>query len=167
MRSYPSVLCRRFVTPAGRPRLYQLSAWQDQAVMRGGPGHSEFDLSDVLWASDLTFRLWSYSVGHSQLLLSSQTGADARDWAEVLFEAVVYMQLHTMYRGIALRELAAGHAAMPGIELPSSRPFLRMSVSSKPAGLVVCSRVTVVQRRASDDESRNYADVLASRVAAR
>ncbi|MFJ6948894.1 hypothetical protein ACISU4_30360 [Streptomyces wuyuanensis] len=60
------------------------------------PGAAGGDVS-VLFASERTFRVWRYGVGHSQLLLRAAPDAAHPVRMDLLFEGVDAMQLVTRY----------------------------------------------------------------------
>ncbi|GAA3794225.1 hypothetical protein ACFS5L_37515 [Streptomyces phyllanthi] len=63
------------------------------------PGEGD---SAVLFRSELTFRVWRYGVGHSQLLIRTPPGAADDTRVEILFEDVDALQLVTRYEGIEI-----------------------------------------------------------------
>ena len=97
---------------------------------------------DLPWASAAFFRIWSYAVGQSQLILSSRAGLTATDYFELRFEAVEFMQLRRSYRGLGLTLAGDGAAPPAGIDL-AGIPLLRIVISSDSGpGLVLCGRAT-------------------------
>ncbi|MEV6598505.1 hypothetical protein AB0M36_16755 [Actinoplanes sp. NPDC051346] len=104
------------------------------------------------WTSPGDFRVWRYGVGHSQLLLSSRSGADSTSHIDLLFEAVQYMQLHRSYRGI---HLADDPTALTDVAIhnPLGLAYLAVAISDATrTGLVVCSRVTITSQCRRPDQ---------------
>ena len=103
------------------------------------------------WINPASFRVWSYGVGHSQLLLTSRSGPDSTSHIDLLFEAVQFMQLHRAYHGIRLAEDPAALTDV-AIDNPLGLPYRAVVISDGTrTGLVVCSRVTITSQNRRPD----------------
>ncbi|SDN20309.1 hypothetical protein SAMN05444921_121153 [Streptomyces wuyuanensis] len=103
----------------------------------------------MLFASERSFRVWRYGVGHSQLLLRAAPDAGHPVRADLLFEGVEAMQLVTRYETLELHTFD---------EAESERIFERSGVpprwrsdrlvlglrSRSGAGYVQCQKVSAL-----------------------
>lgn len=95
-----------------------------------------------------SFRIWSYGVGHSQLVLLSRAQAGDDDDLVVHFEAVRAMELLSLYRPLILdvadESRRSELIAWAGIPPRLHDRFLYLSVSPRtPRGYVVCGRMNL------------------------
>lgn len=103
---------------------------------------------NVLWSSPLTFQLWLYGIGHSQLLIRSLSGQgqDAEPIG-IRFEAVERMNIGRTFRGLSLQsadDALLEEIAATGYLLPRPNPLLALALRSEDAvSWVVCSKVAV------------------------
>ena len=73
-------------------------------------------MTETLFASPRTFRVWLYSVGHSTILLRSMKEPGASSRIDVVFKPVRYMALPTALTGLEVRLAnAAELAALPDV----------------------------------------------------
>ncbi|MFE2021752.1 hypothetical protein ACFW9O_27280 [Streptomyces sp. NPDC059499] len=103
---------------------------------------------NVLWSSPLTFQLWLYGIGHSQLLIRSLSGQgqDAEPIG-IRFEAVERMNIGRTFRGLSLEsadDALLEEIAATGYLRPRPNPLLALALRSEDAvSWVVCSKVAV------------------------
>lgn len=104
------------------------------------------------WASRRTFRIWRYGVGHSQLLIRSP-GNDSERTLDLIFEGVEFLRLRRSYDGLTL-SFAGEDSSEEFVDagLPSIRLLRLLVSSSSGTGLVACSRLTVAEALAGQDE---------------
>ena len=116
--------------------------------------------SSLPWRSGRTFRVWRYTVGHSQLLLRS-LGDGAQAPINVLFESVEFMRLRRSYPQLVLR-LAEPEEIECFDQLPDMRLIRLAILSPDSIGLVACSRVTIREAVSLEDDSGNLGRVILS-----
>lgn len=110
---------------------------------------------------DRRFRVWSYGVGHSQLLLHARADGRHVKHLAVLFEDVRAVKMRSVYRPLIL---APAHSpvrdeilAFADITAGHQHRHLSLTLSTEPQdGYVLCSRVTVlaVDKTNDDDLTR-------------
>ncbi|MEW2551501.1 hypothetical protein AB0957_07080 [Streptomyces zhihengii] len=110
----------------------------------------------VLWSSPLRFSLWMYGIGHSQLLLRTQSGQGIDDEPLGLrFEAVERMNLGRSFEGLSLEtadETVLAEIAATGVLKPRPNPLLALVLRGGDSlGWVVCSKVAVGVSRFTGD----------------
>jgi hypothetical protein len=66
------------------------------------------------------FQIWSYSVGHAQLLLRSNKSAELLTRVDVLFKDVVALKLPTAFAGLSVTEASESEALKFSPQLGSS-----------------------------------------------
>ncbi|GAA1893851.1 hypothetical protein GCM10009687_74140 [Asanoa iriomotensis] len=115
-------------------------------------------------ALDRSFRLWSYGIGHSQLLLHARAEGNHDEHLNVLFEGVVAVKVRASCQPLVLqradhdtRASVLAFAQVPAriqaqilcLALPSPSPS--PSPPQAEAGFVACARATVLANANSDD----------------
>ncbi|MEV3892498.1 hypothetical protein [Streptomyces anulatus] len=112
----------------------------------------------VLYASERTFRVWRYGVGHSHLLLRSLPDGSDTTQLDLHFESVHAMRLVTRYE--ALRVVAVDEPELSRIFTESGVPPVWRDAqlivglrSRSGTGYVQCGRVVLDRRegRTSDE----------------
>ncbi|MFE3514798.1 hypothetical protein [Streptomyces sp. NPDC059166] len=127
----------------------------------GGPAalpapHSLRAPDTLLLRLDRTFRVWSYGVGHSRLLLRSRKEGADRPRLDLHFEAVDVMRLVRRYEGLELHTVDDDMSARLYEEsgVPAALRDTRLVValrSRSGTGYVQCGRV-VVDRHQDDED---------------
>ncbi|MFJ9885668.1 hypothetical protein ACIQRW_07380 [Streptomyces sp. NPDC091287] len=119
----------------------------------------------MIFESDLTFRVWTYGIGHSQLLLRSASDESEDDGVDLLFEGVAAMRLTMRYEALKLhsvdeeefRDVFAGS----GVDDRWRGSFVIVRLASRSGGgYVQCARITAERRRG---ESPSGPDPVGSR----
>ncbi|WP_432102390.1 hypothetical protein [Streptomyces sp. bgisy091] len=110
----------------------------------------------LLLRLDRTFRVWSYGVGHSHLLLRSRKEGTDRPRLDLHFEAVDVMRLVRRYEGLELHTVDDDMTARLHEEsgVPAALWDTRLVValrSRSGTGYVQCGRV-VVDRHQDDED---------------
>jgi hypothetical protein len=106
---------------------------------------------------DGVFRLWSYGVGHSPLVLHDPAPRGGMDEVSVLFEGVRAVKLRVSYNGLTIRSADAStrarmpeYAAVPEL---SHQKELCLVLPTEDDGFVVCAKATVLSGRRSLDQA--------------
>jgi hypothetical protein len=128
-----------------------------------GRAHSRSVESIVL---ERRFRVWTYGVGHSQLLLRSPSMGSQAETMHVLFEGVRAVKLRTSHDPLELRA-ALGEDRLrlldfAGIPERLHDKFACITLPSEDDGFIVCGRATVfaVPGDVSDSRWQSEAQVL-------
>ncbi|BEL04789.1 hypothetical protein Q0Z83_029800 [Actinoplanes sichuanensis] len=107
-------------------------------------------------ALDGYFRIWSYGVGHSQLLLHAHTDDDGVDMVSMLCEDVSAMKLRRGYRGLTIRTAdeptrtrLLGYAEVPDFRRPAQACLI---LPTEEDGFIVCGRARVLTGRQPRDQ---------------
>src|SRR5690349_18618875 len=69
--------------------------------------------SEVEFDPGRRFQIWSYRVGHSQLLLRSNPEEGFYSRIELLFKGVAAVHLPTVMSGLIVQVLKRGHRGLP------------------------------------------------------
>ncbi|WP_285550883.1 hypothetical protein [Actinoplanes regularis] len=105
---------------------------------------------------DGTFRLWSYGVGHSQLVLHARVADGDQDAVSVHFEGVRAVKLRASYPGLVIqpadpptRTRLLDYAGVPDFLRQTE---LCLTLPTEEDGFVVCGRARVLAGRHSNDQ---------------
>ncbi|BAG19486.1 MULTISPECIES: hypothetical protein [Streptomyces] len=109
------------------------------------------DSPSVLYASERTFRVWRYGVGHSHLLLRSLPDGEDTTQLDLRFEMVRAMRLVTRYEALRVVSVDAGEFSRVFAEsgVPPVRRHTQLVVglrSRTGTGYVQCGRVVLDRR---------------------
>jgi hypothetical protein len=98
---------------------------------------------------DRRFRVWSYGVGHSQLLLHARADAAHLEYLNVLFEDVRAVKLPSSYQplilALARSPVRSDILAFAHMPVRHRHRYLSLTLSAEPEdGFVLCARATVL-----------------------
>jgi hypothetical protein len=100
------------------------------------------------WSSDRNFEVWSYGVGHSQLILRTLHGEE--DMLHILFSGVDRMEIDRSYRGGLTISAVDKHGPYPeALRFPR---FLVELATPDHKGFVVAAGIRITRRTPEDEE---------------
>ncbi|MEU8098902.1 hypothetical protein [Streptomyces rubiginosohelvolus] len=114
----------------------------------------------VIFESDLTFRVWKYGVGHSQLLLRASSDESGEEGVDILFEGVAAMQLTMRYKELRLHSVDEDEFRevfdSSGVDEKWRDSFVIVRLSSRSGGgYVQCAKITAERRHGQGGSERD------------
>ncbi|OKI53958.1 hypothetical protein AMK17_23185 [Streptomyces sp. CB00072] len=114
----------------------------------------------VLFGSDLTFRVWRYGIGHSQLLLRATSDESESEGVDIHFEGVAAVRLVMRYEALQLHSVDEEEFRevfdSSGVDEKWRDSFVIVRLSSRSGeGYVQCARIIAERRHAQSGSGRD------------
>ncbi len=114
----------------------------------------------VLFGSDLTFRVWKYGIGHSQLLLRATSDESESEGVDIHFEGVAAMRLVMRYEALQLHSVDEEEFRevfdSSGVDEKWRDSFVIVRLSSRSGeGYVQCARIVAERRHVQSGSGRD------------